>query len=207
MGKICFAPEASCARRWLLLGRTVTSSQDWKRTRRVRALATWGLGLVWLTACGGSDSSEPSGESGSATASSTAEERSSFCGMLATKSCTTEEVEECEVRLAGTNGAFVQALRTCMTAATTCALEECALEALPEVAPGYPNVPVVTQCKDKNLACATDPAWKTNQINEDCQSLVVLDAAGRARATECEAKDCDAFASCISDVSFDLDFH
>ena len=174
------------------------------------------MGFVLVTAACGSDSSGTSSSgaaapagSGSATASSTSAERASFCDVLGSKSCASEEVQNCDENLVGANSAYVQALQQCMSAASSCTLQECTAKVLPEIAPGYPNVPVVTKCKDRNLACATkyagDASDRKRTVDKRCESLVVLDAAGQARAADCETRECDAFASCLSEVAFDLD--
>jgi hypothetical protein len=71
---------------------------------------------------------------------------------------------------------------------------DCEAKATAEVAPGSPNLPIVTQCKDKDTACSASSSYL-------CERLPRLDAAGKARVEECRAMDCPAFKSCLHDTA------
>jgi hypothetical protein len=169
---------------------------------------SWKAGL-WLcvtvasftAACGSSG-----GSSGAAStdATSTAESRTAVCAAEATKKClgaVNPDVAGCEAELAGKNAAFVDALKRCVDTIGACQNDynaevvDCAKKATAEVTPGFPNVPLVTQCKDRDTACQLGVAYR-------CERLPRLDAAGKARIEECRAKaDCPAFDACLRELT------
>jgi len=186
----------------------------------------FGVALLVVTACGGSDSAVGRGDDGtgtgtgvgSATASSTPAQKTSLCTALDAKKCDlgSSGVAGCEERLNGTSGAYVEAIERCVKAQSDCddIWDTCTEKAVAEIAPGYPNVPPITQCKDKNLECgtkyapsSTDPDNSTikSEVDDACELVIVLDEAGQNRAAECRAKDCDAFAECIRVLTDDVE--
>ena len=168
--------------------------------------------VALVAACGGSDSSgtgaPPSGSGVGSSSSSTSTQRENVCKMLEDKKCDlgSSGRSGCEDRLAGTSSAFIQGFDECLHGASDAcdAWGDCEEKVSAEIAPGFPNVLVVTQCKDKNLGCATKytPNYvRTDALNDSCEALVKLDDASQTRAKECAAKECDAFAACIVDLA------
>jgi hypothetical protein len=190
-----------------------------------------GLLIVASTACMETSSSGNNGSSGGASSSSSGgsrrdgggepivedlapdssplEERSSLCEIAEKKGCqySYESVEECERALLGTNAGFVDAMTKCVESSATCDWPDCWEKTKSVVAPGYPDVPLINDCKEKNAGCeyTQDPATSTEKRKEAldtvCERLVVLDEKRVAVAKDCQAKDCDTFAQCIVDAT------
>jgi hypothetical protein len=136
-------------------------------------------------------------------------ERASLCEVAATKTCSHgyDSIEECESALLGTNPTFIDALTKCVEGAATCDWDGCWKTAKTETAPGYPDVPLIKDCKRKNEDCeyTFDPATPIEKrkaaIDTVCEELVVLDEKRVDAAKACQAKDCDAFSQCIVDIT------
>ncbi len=180
-------------------------------TRATTALAPVLLVLAVSAACGGDDSEF--------TPASTREERAALCAKLDTKKCNlgSAGAPGCEIRLEGASQPVVDSLDACITQSTTpCkeAWKSCLKNAFEERAPGHPNVPSVTSCKAKNTECTTkyrptstdrDNTILRKAIDAACDAIVALDGVTEGHARECQAKDCDAFSTCILDASIDVD--
>ena len=168
---------------------------------RPRLCITLGLLVVGSTqACGGSGT--PQSAAGADTSTST-ESQAQVCSGALKRSCLRDtDVQLCEASLESANEAFLSAFRKCVDSIVQCKsaslpndeLTKCAQSAVAEAAPGFPSVPAVTQCKDKDLACKTEYAFL-------CDKIPRLDGAAKARVEECKAKtDCQAFVSCLKEA-------
>lgn len=198
----------------------VAAFTTFARSQAVRALGLT-FAAAFLAACSGVDASvdraERATETSAAvpapavkdvTAPSTQESRASACSAQAQKQCLERtELAACEERLSVYSEGYVRALAQCVDRLATCdarsSMYSCELEALEAVAPGFPDLPLITRCKTKNRSCATayprDSRWKS-QVDSACEALVGLGEPARARGEACiEAQQgCNQFAECVS---------
>ena len=120
--------------------------------------------------------------------------RSVLCARAKSK-CGGAGVSNCDAAIASTNARYVEAFSRCLDNVTPCDFLGCQAVATKEIAPGFPNLPPINGCTDKNAACKA-------KVDYLCKRIPRLDGAGVARANECVAKsECAVFESCLRGVT------
>jgi hypothetical protein len=105
---------------------------------------------VWRPPKRGSD--DASSQSGDSTASSTAAERSALCAAVNAEPCDNpgSRMQNCERAASGSSKAFVEAMQQCVDKATNGCIDDyydCQKSVIADLTPGFPNVPLVTECE------------------------------------------------------------
>lgn len=141
--------------------------------------------------------------------SSSEETRAAVCALQAQKRCLERvELDACEEQLSVFTEGFVKAYGRCIEDLGSCdahaALQNCEKAALGEVAPGFPELPIIERCKAKNRSCSTAyprDARIEPRVDEACEAIVALESSARARSEACLAEQgCKQFATCLRNL-------